>query len=679
MKYRKNLRLWLTGIIAFLALALHPVAVRAAEAPYTTLTIDKYGMFRKTQDGYTPHTVYDKFGEEQLKNPSDLFLTEQGKMYIADTGNQRVLVCDLNGNLLSIIEGDFKGPTGLYVDQKDNVYVADPKLQKILVYDKDHNLIKSYEQPNSPLFGTGSRYAPSKLVVNEAGGIYALSEGNANGILSFSAEGDFYGYFGANHTSINLLQILMRNVFTEEMLKALQANVPTAALNLDMDQYGLIYTVTQGNEYGGIKKFNMAAKNMLGSFYNDAMIMDIAVGKIENIYTVTKDGYIYEYTRDENLLFLFGGRDDGKKRIGLFTSPSAIDTDQQGRLYVLDSEQGNITVFLETEYARTVHEALNLFQEGYYLESHKPWEEVLKKNSLFDYAHRGIGKAYYRMEEYRQALQAAKLGGDYEGYSDAFWELRNDWVRKNVKTVGLIILLLYMAYRVFRLLKKKLPIIQGFTQSIGRIKEIKLIKQINYIRYVPKNPADAFYGIKFEGKVSILSASLMYLMFFILYVIEKYYSGFLFKGVMDDYYEIGTDLVLVFGFFLLSMICNNLICSIHDGEGSFQNVYCSYAYCLAPYLFLKPAVILLSHVLTFNESFILTFLNVIIYAGMAVLIVVMIKEIQAYNFKQTFKSILLTIFTMLIVVAAGLILFALIKQVMDFIVSIVKEGYYRGR
>ena len=64
---------------------------------------------------------------------------------------------------------------------------------------------------------------------------------------------------------------------------------------------------------------------------------------------------------------------------------------------------------------------------------------------------------------------------------------------------------------------------------------------------------------------------------------------------------------------------------------------------------------------------------------MAVLVVVMIKEIQAYTYKKTFKCIFLTVFTMVLALAAGFILVALISQVTDFIVSIVKEGYYRGR
>jgi hypothetical protein len=98
-----------------------------------------------------------------------------------------------------------------------------------------------------------------------------------------------------------------------------------------------------------------------------------------------------------------------------------------------------------------------------------------------------------------------------------------------------------------------------------------------------------------------------------------------------------------------------------------------------PYIFFKPIVIILSHILTYNESFIISFMNFLISAAIALFVIIMIKEIQAYTLKETFRCILLTIFTILIIIAAGFITFALIKQVLDFIISIFKEGYYRGR
>ena len=66
-------------------------------------------------------------------------------------------------------------------------------------------------------------------------------------------------------------------------------------------------------------------------------------------------------------------------------------------------------------------------------------------------------------------------------------------------------------------------------------------------------------------------------------------------------------------------------------------------------------------------------------AGTGILIYFCIKEIQCYTYRETFISIFLTLFTMLIVAAAGFILFALMRQVWDFAIGIYKEVYYRGR
>ncbi|MCI9219138.1 MAG: hypothetical protein HFH94_05300 [Lachnospiraceae bacterium] len=671
----RNVLLW----AVCLCLLGFPMGVKAQGAPYTSLTIDKDGYPVRTVDGYIPGGLWDKIGEEQLKKPSDLFISKEDEMYIADTGNRRILVCSLEGEYLREISQGLEEPAGVFVTEEGLVYVADTKAGKILVFDREGALVKEFGTPVSPLFGKSAKYAPTKLVVNRSGTIYALSEGNAEGILTISDYGDFYGYFGANETYMSLANRIRRALFTEEQLKSMQKSVPPSACNIDMDSTGLIYTVTQGSEGDGLKKFNMAGNNMFADIFVDTLVTDVAVGSIDNIFAVSKQGYIYEYTRDGELLFHFGGTDDGNNRMGLFTTAQAIEADSRNRLYVLDSGRGDITVFQPTEYADTVHQALALYQEGLYTESREPWERVLRQNGLFDYAYRGIAQAQYKLEDYGGAMEAARLGGAGDTYSSAFWQIRNRWLRDHIVAVFWILLGLVCLGKIWRRWGDRIPVIRRIRAGLRFLGRTRGVRELGFLRYVIKNPADAFYGIKHEGKVSVATATAVYLLFFLLFVAGKYGSGFLFKTVPDGQYDIGGDMVRTLGVMILFVVCNHMICSIRDGEATLKQNYCAFIYCFMPYLFLKPAAFALSHVLTYNESFLIGMLNFIMVAGTGILIYFCIKEIQCYTYRETFISIFLTLFTMLIVAAAGFILFALMRQVWDFAIGIYKEVYYRGR
>lgn len=650
----------------------------AANAPYSTMTQDYRGRLVSSQDGYLPQYSITKVGEYEFKNAADLFIDKNDMMYIADTGNGRILLCTKSGELRSVIgKGILKAPSGIFVDGEGNIYAADPRLQKVMVFSPGGEVIREYIKPEGPLYGKNNKFVPLKVVVDGAGNLYVISEGNTNGIAQIDKSGEFLGYFGANYTMLTFQELIRRLTFTDTQKSQLKRNVPSSPNNLSIDGRGFVYTVTQGAGSTGLKKFNMAGVNMLKGGIVDENVADVAVGSINNIITVSKDGYIYEYSREGDLLFLFGGRDDGKNRGGLFVSAMAIVLDSSGHLYILDSENNKIQVFETTEYADTVHKALALYQEGAYIESKTPWEEVLRQNSLFDYGHKGMGEAYYKLEKYSQALAAFKRGGDKDGYSQSFWEVRNVWLKENLLTLFFICIGIAIIVKSLRKLHRKYGILQPAEYLIESFHDIKIVRELRFAGYMPKNPADAYYGIKKESKVSIFSSTLMYFAFLVVYVINKYYSGFLFKTVPDGRYDLVSDIFYVLGAFGLVVICNNLICSIRDGEGKLRDVYCSLAYAVMPYIFLKPVVIILSHVLTYNEGFLIRLLNFIIYASIAVLVIVMIKEIQNYTLRETFKNIALTLFTMLIFIITAVIFTALINQVVDFVKSIVKEVHYR--
>ena len=663
-------------LLTVLCVLVLSVTSLAAEAPYFTMTELYDGRQAYTQSGYLPDGTFRDFNGDSLKRPADVFVDENDHLFISDEGNDRVIMATLDGETIRVFgEDDFKSVGGIYV-REGRLYAADAKKKAVFVYDiETGENVFTLEHPGTPLYGVKAKFEPLKVSVDSAGNIYVISKGNTNGIAQFSKDGTFLGYFGANDTVLSLGEKIKRLTYTEEQLEQLKRVIPATPTSLDMDARGLIYTVTTGAS--GMKRLNMAGKNIMEPTnwcFDNAV--DIAVGKQENIFVINEIGYIMEYTRDGRVLFHFGGQDQDRTRTGLFINSVAIDVDSYGRLYVLDREKALVQRFEVTDYANLVHDALALYQDGRYAESREPWEKVLTLNSMFDYAQMGLGRAYYKLEMYDEALAASRLGGDKEGYSDSYWEIRNVWLQKNIiPIIGILILFAIVKSILKRLAGSVQPFkaIAGFFHRIG---EIKIIRQLRFVTYFPRNPADAFYGVKHENKVSVFSATILYVLTLVIFIVNKYYCGFLFKTVQDGRFEVGMDLALVGGGIALFLIACNLICSIRDGEATFKEMYCATAYALGPYVLLKPISFICSFVLTYNEAFIITLIDLIAIALCLMLIVMMVKTLQNYNFRETFAALLLTLFTMLMIVIAMVIAAALIAQLWEFVTAVWKEARF---
>ena len=126
---------------------LTPISV-FADTPYKTFTLDGYGRVVETQSAYIPLTTINKAGEHSFKNASDMKITDDEQIYIADTGGKRVLVTDINGNLLRIYgEGVLNEPTGIFVTDDKYLYVADKSAQKVIVMDPEGEVVKEYTKP----------------------------------------------------------------------------------------------------------------------------------------------------------------------------------------------------------------------------------------------------------------------------------------------------------------------------------------------------------------------------------------------------------------------------------------------------------------------------------------------------------------------------------------------------
>ena len=147
---RKTLTIILTVfIVSFLATA-RVKANSLYGVPYDTYTMGADGEV-PTQTAYLP---VGQFGiAAGLKSPQDIFYHD-GRFYVADSGNKRVVVFDREGAAEREYGSDeFRLPTGIYC-RFDKIYVADKDAQTLFVISETTGeIIRRITKPDSPLFG----------------------------------------------------------------------------------------------------------------------------------------------------------------------------------------------------------------------------------------------------------------------------------------------------------------------------------------------------------------------------------------------------------------------------------------------------------------------------------------------------------------------------------------------
>ena len=652
----------------------------SAAVPYQTYTYTPDWGFTGTQTAYEPLANIGKVGDLSMSAPNDLRIGPDGNLYIADTNNRRIIISTPDGELVGILgEGILRIPMGVYPTDDGWVYVADEGLERVLAFDANGDVVREYTRPDHPLFGQYAPYLPQKVAVDRRGNVYVTSKGNTNGIIQFAAgdDAEFLGYFGANMTRVSLFTRFRRLIYTQEQRARMTDAVPVSVNNLTIDGQGLVYTISTGDQNAPLKKLNVAGRDIMDVEMSDPNYTAVALGPTGNIYAAAWNGWIYEYNNEGDMIFVFGAPDDNLNRVGLFKSISGIVVSGDGVIYVLDQEKNSIQSFVPTEFAKTVHTAFNMFNNGQYIESKEPWMEISKMNSLFIYANTGLGEASYREREYSDALTSFRRGYNYQGYSDAFWELRSNWLSDHMGLFIIIAALLVTLWQATKLLDRRFAILGPVRRLKGAVSGNKLVSQCAYSLHNIKNPADTAYGIKWEGKASWPASLILIFIFYLLFILEKYFTGFLFKSVPDGYYDLVGDLATILGAFTLTLTCCYLVCSISEGEATFRELVSGVIYAFAPIFIFKPVLIILTNVLTLGEVVFINLINFVAYAWTGILVLLAIRNLNGYTYKRTVKVILLTVFTCLICALLLFIIYVLISQFVDFVTSVGGEVVFK--
>lgn len=656
-------------LLLFIMLVSLPLPVDA-EA-YKTYSQAPSGDLVETQTAYE---AYDILYSSLMTSPEDIVIRDS-IIYTVDSQQRHVLIMDINGEVLdSFGEDILSAPTGIALDSSNDIYVADGSAGRVFKFSETGELLDEFARPEEPLFGRTSPYTPRKISVDIRGNMYIIGEGATAGVIQLNPDGEFLGYYGANEAPTNFLQIIRDNLLSEIQQARVFRNVPPASTNIDIDDKGSVYTVTNSSQSEAVKKLNVAGANIFWpGMYQPEGAIDVATGLYDNFYVLTNQGQIIEYSLYGDILFTFGMRDSGSQRLGVYNSPSAIGVDEFGTLYVVDSEAQLIHKLRPTEFADGMHSGLILFQDGRYIDSTDYWQNVINMNPSIGIARFALGESYFQRQEYGRALDAFRTAEAIPAYSNAFWEIRNDWFQRNLGMLLFVVIVFFIVLKIVNSLFRRKYDKTPWQILREKSRKIKTLRELGYVFRMFRHPFDTLYEIQNMNRSSVKAASILYAVLLIQFIMFNYVTGYIFNYRLLDTYNIIMLVLIFIVAFLLLISMNYMIATITEGEGSLKDVYMGVAYSFAPVLVGIIPVILISNILTLNEAFLFHFPLQVMLVYTFVHLVIMIKEMHDFDGWKVVQNILLTLFASLVTIVVLYIMYILFVNLYDFIYSLIME------
>lgn len=419
---------------------------------------------------YIPVRTISVVGGEEpfFASPEDVFIANDGQVYVVDTGNNRVVRLSADLTINGIFDGGespLNGPKGIYVDSYGDMFIADTQNGRIVHLSSNGVFVDEFVRPDSELLSDEYEFKPTKVFIDPIGIMYIINENDFHGFITIDAQNQFRGYVAPTRLHFDFTQLLINTFATREQRDRLSRRVPPFHSNFLIHDDGFVYATTVFSDREQIKRINSVGINSLTSrtqfadrlfgldigsysFFGERldrnnqlivpMFVDLDVdgnGIITAVDSTTQQ--IYQYDQDGQNLAVFGGRGN---RLGRFGSISSIASDAVGNLFVLDRQNNNIQVLQPTRFIQLVHSGISLQYEGRYDEAMVPWEEVLTMAPNYFVARIAMGKILQKQERWEHAMEAYRKGDDRVGFSEAFVNFRHDFFRNNflLVLVGII-------------------------------------------------------------------------------------------------------------------------------------------------------------------------------------------------------------------------------------------------
>ena len=642
----------------------------------------------------------DDIGEDIMSEISDIAVLGD-TLYVLDKSSGVIGIIGSDYKLKSVIgaEANLKSPEGFFVSGNE-IYVADTGNKRIVVFDHSGTVKNIIGAPDSNETLSTVEFEPIKIVADSGGRIYILAKNDTNGIMQLNKDGSFLGYFGSVPVAPDFLELLWRKFSTKEQLSRMLLFVPTEYSSMDIDSSGFLYVTIATNtdseiasyiNSGGsdstlapIRKLNPKSIDVLVRKGNippagDYILSGSSEAKASRFIdiAVRDDGYycvldstrsrIFIYDSYGNLLSVFGDYNDTHKG---FKSPCAVAYWGKN-IVVADSYYGTVKIFEPTDYQEMTEAALQAEKDGDYDLALEKWKNILTLNSNNSLAQIGIGKNAMRRGDYKLAMHWFKLADSKEYYSKAFKLYRQDYGYKFSGIAAGVLILISIGLIIFKRYRGQKRI-AGNTRSESRLSQC--LNSVKYGFYIMRHPFGGFWDMKAEKKGTVSGAAIILAAVLLLNLISFMTTGYLIAGSSRTTENLFVKSILsVVLPMLLWCAANWSVTTLMSGSGSFENIFMYSSYSLTPMVIGIPLQIILSNVLSLDELGLYSIINILIYIWVAFLLFAGTSVVHQYSAVRTAAAIVI------IIVAIGVILFlvllgaSIIEQITTFIKLLAEE------
>jgi len=711
-------------VLALAVLLVLAIPASAAQA-YNTYTYSIDGIPLESPQAYKADSVKDALDMNlaalspetpNFKLANDLVTDNDGNIYIADRGNNRIVVLDKYDYKAKAIlhsyvdEGGFtrtlSEPNGLYVtdpnksvDGSSYIYVCDTGNAQIVVFDRDYNYVRTISKPESAVLDE-SAFVPRAVAVDIYGRIFITSTDCFEGVIVLSSEGDFTGFIGAQKATYSIVEIIWRNFQSKEDRAAASLNLPAPYNNITVDDEGFVYVTTEFTEaadrkeqansiknpsamHSPIKKLNSAGSEIMkrNGFFDPAgevavttddvsKIIDVAVGE-EGAWTLLDKSRsrLFTYDQNGNLLFAFGDKGDQLGNGEDFVAMAYHVVDGEYNLILLDNSTSGyrLTIFTPTDYYKTIISALRNQNQHNYSESINFWQEVLTKNNNFDLAYIGIGKALFNQGKYEEAQQKLSSAYETEYHDKAFAEIRKGIIQDWLFLIIIVAIVIIVAVVKFL----------GYAKVTNKAVSLKVgpktyWEELIYAFHLVFHPFDGFWDLKHEKRGSVRAALTIILITIAAFFYQAIGQGYSFNP-RGDYSTVFIEVIAVIVPVALWCVGNWCLTTLFDGEGSFKDILIATGYSLAPLPVFVTISTILTNLLTSSEGSMVGLLVTFGYVWVGILLFFGMLVTHDYTTNKNFITVLGTIVAMAIIMFVAILFSSLVVKMVTFIIALITE------